>query len=109
MILVFLSAVLALQAWKWQRLSERIASGQLTKLQGFVHYGLWALVPLLLFVASFFGAVGLEEWLGVALLSESLGRATPLIAAFLLGAAGLGSACFGVRCAFIKRSPTSMF
>jgi len=103
MVIVLLAAVLALQAWTWHRLSGRIASGQLTKLQGAVRYGLLALVPLLLFGASFFGAVGLEEWLGVALLSESLGRATMLIAAFLLCAAGLGSACFSVRCAFIKR------
>ena len=104
MAFVLLAAVVALQAWTWQRLSGRIASGRLTKLQGTVRYGLWALVPLLVFVAFFFAAVGLEEWLGVALVSESLGRATPLIAAFLLSAAGLGSACFGIRCAFIKRA-----
>ena len=104
MVLVLLAAVLALQAWTWHRLSGRIASGQLTKLQGTVRYGLWALVPLLVFVFFFFAAVGLEEWLGVALVSESLGRATLLIAAFLLSAAALGSACFGIRCAFIKRA-----
>jgi Kef-type K+ transport system membrane component KefB len=67
-----------------------------------VRYGLWAGVPLLLFVALFFAAVGLEEWLGVALLPEPLSRVTLLIAAFLLGVAGVGSACFGVRCAIIK-------
>lgn len=103
MVIALLAAVLALQAWTWHRLSGRIASGHVTKLQGSVRYGLLALIPLLLFGASLFGAVGLEEWLGVVLLSESLGRATTLIAGFLLGAAGLGSACFGVRCAFIKR------
>ena len=103
MVLILLAAVLALQGWTWHRLLGRVASGQLTKLQGTLRYGLWALVPLLLFGASFFGAVGLEEWLGMALLSESLSRATLLIAALLLGAAGLGSACFAVRCAFVKR------
>ena len=105
MALAILAGVLALQAWTWHRLSGRVASGELSKLRGAARYGLWALVPLLLFVASFFGAVGLEEWLGVALLSESMARATLLIVAFLLGVAGLGSACFGVRCVLIKRAP----
>lgn len=104
MVLVVLAAVLALQGWTWHRLLGRIASGRLTKLQGTLRYGLWALVPPLLFGASLFGAVGLEEWLGVAVLSESLSRATLPIAALLLGAAGLGSACFAVRCAFVKRA-----
>ena len=105
MFLVILAGVLALQGWTWQRLSGRITAGELTRLQGTVRYGLWALVPLVLYVALFFGAVGLEEWLGVAVISEPMGRATLLIAAVLLGVAGLGSACFGVRCVFIKRAP----
>jgi hypothetical protein len=82
----------------------RIAAGELTRLQGTVRYGLWALVPLALYVALFFGAVGLEEWLGVAMISESVGRATLLLAGVLLGVAALGSTCFGVRCVFIKRA-----
>ena len=102
MVLFVLAAVLALQAWTWHRISRRIASGQLTKLQGALRYGVWAVVPLLLFVALFFAAVGLEEWSGVAVLPESLSRVIVLTAALLLGVAGLGSACFGVRCAIIK-------
>jgi len=105
MALVILAGVLALQAWTWRRLSGRVSSGQLSRLQAAVRYGLWALVPLLVFVGAFFGAVGLEEWLGVALLPESMARATLLIVGFLLGLAGLGSACFGVRCVLIQRAP----
>lgn len=105
MILVMLAGVVAFQAWMWNRLSGRIACGGLTKLQGVLRYGLWALLPLLLFVAFSFGAVGLEEWLGVAVISEPMGRATLLIVAFLLVIAGLGSACFSLRCAFIKPAP----
>jgi hypothetical protein len=63
------------------------------------------LVPVLLFGAFFFGAVGVEEWLGVAVLSEPMGRATLLIVACLLVTAGVGSSCFSVRCVFIKRAP----
>jgi len=103
MFLVMLAGVLAYQAWMWHRVSGRIAWGELTKLQGVLRYGLWALLPVLLFVALFFGAVGLEEWLGVAVISEPMGRATIPIVAFLLVIAVLGSACFGVRCLFIKR------
>jgi len=104
MFLLILVAILALQAWTWHRLVGHVTSGALTKRQASVRYALWALVPLLLFVAVFLGAVGLEEWLGVALLSEPMGRATLLIVVFLLGVAGLGAACFGIRCAFIKGS-----
>jgi hypothetical protein len=100
--LLFLAAVLALQAWAWVRLSAHVMAGVLTKPGATARYSLWALVPLLLFLSVLAGAVGLEEWMGLALLSESLARATPLIAAFLLGMAGVGSLCFGVRCAFIK-------
>ncbi len=104
MFLLILLAVLALQAWAWHRLAGHVASGALTKLQAIVRYALWAFVPLLLFLAVFLGSVGLEEWLGIPLLSEPMGRATPLIVACLLGVAGLGSVAFGVRCALIKRS-----
>jgi len=59
-------------------------------------------VPLLVYLTGFIGAVGLEEWLGIALISEPMGRATLLIVAFLLGTAGLGSSSFGIRCALIS-------
>lgn len=107
MLLFILVAVAAFQGWTWHRLSGRVESGALTKLQAIVRYGLWAQAPPLLFLGIFFGAVGLEEWLGIALLSEPTARATAPIVALLLGIAGLGSACFGVRCAFIKRSPAA--
>ena len=102
MLLLILVVVLALQAWAWHRLSGRAASGSLTRTGAGIRYALWALVPLLVYLAGFIGAVGLEEWLGIALISEPMGRATLLIVAFLLGTAGLGSLCFGIRCALIS-------
>lgn len=102
MPLLILVAVLALQGWAWHRLSGEVKSGALTKLQAGVRYSVWSLVPLLVFLAGFVGAVGLEEWLGIALLSELMGRSTLLIAALLLAGALLGSVCFGVRCALMK-------
>jgi hypothetical protein len=77
-------------------------AGTLTKPKATLRYTLWALVPPLLFLSAFAAAVGLEQWRAVAFVSEPMARATPLIAAFLLGVAGLGSIGFGIRCAFIK-------
>jgi len=34
----------------------------------------WAFLPLLLFVGSFLAAVGVEEWLGLAVVPESAAR-----------------------------------
>jgi len=103
MFFLILVVVLALQAWAWHRLSGRVASGSLTRTGAGIRYALWALVPLLVYLAGFIGGVGLEEWLGIALISEPMGRATLLIVAFLLGTAGLGSLCFRIRCALIRR------
>jgi len=101
-MLLILVLVVALQAWAWHRFSGRAASGSLTRTGAGIRYLLCALVPLLAYLLAFMGAVGLEGWLGIALISEPMGRATLLIVAFLLGAAGLGSLCFGIRCALIS-------
>jgi uncharacterized membrane protein YedE/YeeE len=100
--LLILAAAAALQAWAWQRLSTHVIAGTLTKAAATLRYTIWALVPLLLFLLAIAAAVGVEQWRGVALVPEPMARATALIAAFLLGAATLGSICFVVRCAFLK-------
>ena len=89
----------ALQAWAWRHLCRRVRTGELTKLSAAVRYGSWAFTPLLLFVGSFFGAVGLEEWLEVSLVSEPMGRAALPMAVLLLGIGATGSIAFGARCA----------
>ncbi len=102
MALVLFATVLAFHAWMWRRMFERVASGQLAKLRGTARYGMSALLPLFGFVASMLSAVGLEEWWGVALVSDSMARASPLICVFLLAAAGVSSLGFAIRCAYIK-------
>jgi hypothetical protein len=77
-------------------------SGGLTRVRAAVRYAVWALLPLAVLASFFAGAVALEAGLGVALLSEGLTRATPLVATFLIGQATLGSLAFSIRCAFIK-------
>jgi hypothetical protein len=102
MFLLILSLVLAHQAWTWTHLARRVTSGELTRLSASARYAMWAFVPIVVFLMGFFGAVRLEEWLGLALIPETLARATVLIMAGLLGIAGLGSLGFAVGCAFLK-------
>ncbi|MDH3505279.1 MAG: hypothetical protein OEM58_12225 [Nitrospirota bacterium] len=101
MFLLILGLVVVLQVWTWTRLVRHVASGALTRLGAVGRYVMWACAPAVVFLAGFFGAVGLEEWLGLALIPEPLARASLLIGAVLLGGAGLGSLCFAVRCAFL--------
>ena len=107
MLVVLLVGSLALQIWTWKRLVARVSFGHVSRLQAVARYGCWAFAPLLLVVAIFFTAVGLEEWLGVALLSEPMGRATPLVAIFLLATALIGWAAFALRCTLISQVPTA--
>ncbi len=105
MLLVLLVGSVALQVWAWRHLWERVETRRLTRLGSFIRYGLWASAPLLLFVAFFFSAVGLEEWFGVSVLSEPMARATLPVAAFLLGIAVVGWICFGAKCALSRPAP----
>lgn len=103
MLLVLLVGSLALQVWAWRTISKRIEWGGMTKLQGAARYAFWAFLPLLVFVGIFFGAVGVEEWLGVALISEPVARGTPLVALLLFTLSGLGWLGFAVRSAFLHK------
>jgi hypothetical protein len=103
MLLVLLVGSVALQAWAWRRLRSRVAASEVTRLGASVRYAGWALAPLLLFVALFFGFVGLEELSGKAIISELMGRAALPVATLLLGIAGLGWVCFSISCALIGR------
>jgi hypothetical protein len=107
MLIVLLVGSLALQSWAWKRLAGRVSAGTLTKLQAVGRYGCWAFAPLLLVAAIVFTAVGLEAWRGVALLSEPMGRAIPLVAIFLLATALIGWAGFALRCTLIRPVPTA--
>jgi len=102
MFLLTLCIILAIQTWAWMHLTQQVASGELTKWRASAFYALWASVPTIVFLIGLFGAVGLEEWLGLALIPEPLGRANPLIVVGLLGMALLGSLCFAVRCTSLK-------
>jgi len=101
MFLLLLLGCVAMQAWAWVSLRRRIVSGSLTRLGAIVRYTGWAVAPLVLLAALFFGAVGLEEVTGAAVLPELIGRAALPAAAVLLGLAGLGAFCFCVQVAFV--------
>jgi hypothetical protein len=105
MLLAFLLAAVALQAWAWRRLRGRIAAGEVTRLGALVAYGGWALAPFLSFLGLFAGLVGLEELSGAAIVPEPLGSAAGPTAALLLGVAGLGWLGFSLCCARVRRPP----
>ena len=84
-------------------IARLVGSGELTRLGASGRYAMWASAPAVVFLMGFFGAVGLEESLSLALIPEPLGGASILIVAGLLGIAGLGSLGFAVRFAFLKR------
>jgi hypothetical protein len=105
MILVLLSAAVALQAWAWRRLRQRVTSGAMTKLAALLQYGAWALTPLVFFIGLFLAAVGAEELTGAAIIAEPLGRAVLLVTAVLLGVAAIGWVSFLVLCGLVWRVP----
>jgi len=89
-----------LQAWAWRSLIRRLRGGTLTRLQCATRYAGLAFVPVLLFIAVLLAMVGLEEWLGLALVGE---RAA-LLALPTLGLSVLGSLGFVVRCALVRKA-----
>jgi hypothetical protein len=99
MVLAALACSITLQVWAWRRLSERISRGALSRVRAFLWYGLWAFLPVLVVMGAFLLAVGLEEWLEVAVIPEPLARATPLAGIFLVVVSTMGCALFAVRCA----------
>jgi hypothetical protein len=105
MLLVALVVSVAAQTWGWRRLWRRVQTGRLTRRSASLRFGIWALAPLLMFIAFMLGAVGLEEWSGASLLSEGVGRATLPVAAALLGIAAIGWIAFATRCALSRPGP----
>jgi len=103
MLLFFLAGSVALQVWAWRALVRRVHTGTLSRLGAAGRYALWAFLPALLPIAVFFAGVGLEEWLGMAVISESWARATPLMALVLFALASLVWIGFAVRCALLRR------
>ena len=105
MLLVLLLGSIGLQAWAWRSLQRRVISGTVSKSGALLRYGGWALVPLVLFMGLFLGAIGAEELSGAAIIPEPLGRAALPVAALLLGVAGLGWLSFLILCALVWRAP----
>jgi hypothetical protein len=102
MFLLALCIILAIQIWTWNHLAQQVASAKMTKIGAIGRYTLWASVPMIIYFIVFFGAVGFEEWLGLALIPEPLARATIPILAVLLGSTILGSLFFAIRSTFLK-------
>jgi hypothetical protein len=105
MLLGLLLGSIALQVWAWRSLQRRVMSGAVTRPAALLRYGGWALLPLLLFVGLFLSAIGAEELTGTATIPEPLARIALLIAALLLGLAGLGWLSFSILCALVWRVP----
>jgi hypothetical protein len=91
-------AAIVVQAWAWRRLRRRVASGATTNVAAVFRYAGWAVTPLLLFAGLFFGAVGVEELTGAAVVSEPFGRVVLPVAVLLLAFAVLGWVAFLIRC-----------
>ena len=107
MLLAFLMAALALQVWVWSRLARSVRIGCLSVPRAVARYVGAALLPFTGLAAAFFALVGLEEWQGVALLSEPLSRATPIAALLLIAFALVGSTVFAVCCAYVRASKST--
>jgi hypothetical protein len=105
MVLLVLVGSIALQAWAWARLRERLRAGSLSKPGAILRYSAWAFAPALGAVAVFFAAVGLEEAGSPPLVAEGLARAAPFVAIALLASAIIGSLLFACGCV-LRRSPT---
>jgi hypothetical protein len=104
MLLGLLIAALTLQVWVWSRLTGRLREGRLSVGRAVARYAATALLPFAGFAVGFFSLVGLEEWLGVALLSEPLSRATPVVALLLLAFFVLGSSAFAIWSTYVRAS-----
>lgn len=99
MLLLILVAAIALQIRQWRHLYRRLTSGSLTKPRAIGLYFMWALAPAFLLGAALLTAVGLEEQLDVAIVSEGIARTVLPVGILLLGAGVVGSIAFGVSCA----------
>jgi len=104
MLAVLLIAVLALQVWVWNSLVTRVRSGRLSPARAVLRYTGAALLPVVGLAIVFFTLVGLEEWLGIAVLSEPFSRATPLLALLLIGLFVIGSLGFALWCTYLAMS-----
>jgi hypothetical protein len=91
--------------WAWRSLQRRVISGAVAKPAALLRYAGWALLPLLVFVGLFLSAIGAEELSGAAIIPEPLARVALLVAALLLGIAGLGWLTFSILCALVWRVP----
>ena len=96
-----LIGALALQVWVWRSLAARVRSRQLTPGRAIARYAGAALLPVAGLAIVFFSLVGLEEWLGIALLSEPFSRATPIAALLLTAIFVIGSLTFTAWCAYV--------
>ena len=92
------SLILLLHVWTWTYLKQRLSQGTLTRAGAVSRYAFLTSAPAVLFVMGFFLVMGLEEWLAVAMIPESLGRAGLPILAGLVLMAVLSTCCFALRC-----------
>jgi len=104
MFAVLVIGALALQVWVWRTLAERVRSRRLNPGKAIARYAGAALLPIAGLAIVLFSLVGLEEWLGIAVLSEPFSRATPIAALLLIAIFAIGSLAFAVWCAYLWTS-----
>lgn len=66
------------------RLAQRMRAGTISRRKAVGLYALVGLAPTVLLVGSFLMLVGVEELFSVAIISEGVARAAPLVAGALL-------------------------
>ena len=98
-----LSLILLLHVWTWTHLTQRLSQGTLTRAGAVGRYAFLTSAPAVLFLMGLLLVMGLEEWLAVAMIPESLGRAGFPILAGLLLMAVLSTCCFALRCRQFSR------
>lgn len=104
MLAGLLIGALALQVWAWSSLAARVRSRELTRTRALARYAGAALLPFAGLAIVFFALVGLEEWLGIAFLSEPFARAIPIAAFLLVAFFVIGSCAFAAWCAILGAS-----
>ena len=78
----FVVAVIGVPIVAIRALLRKMRSGRISKLMGFVIYGVVALSPTALYALLFFSLVGIEEMTGAALIPEGIARTFLIVVGF---------------------------
>ncbi|MEH6648621.1 MAG: hypothetical protein V7707_01200 [Motiliproteus sp.] len=98
MALIYLVYLTCIFYWQHKRAACRDCS----KARATGAYLVYGLAPLVLYVAVFIGLVGIEEWFGMATISEPYARALPFMLVGGITAVGTTGLVFSLVVYFLK-------